>query len=67
MERKVPKLDNTLFIIRPRGKESTKVRITQSMGKLLPKIEEITIVKAYANTQKLNRNILMVIAVFRNH
>ena len=55
--------------IRPRGKEGTKVQITQNKGKErenLPKIEEITIGKAHANTQKLNRNILMVTAVFLN-
>ena len=35
-------------------------------GKLLPKIEEITVGKAHANTRKLNRNILTVTAVFLN-
>ena len=37
-------------IYRPRGKESTEVRITQNKGKT----EEITIEKAHANTRKLN-------------
>ena len=45
--------------IRPCGKESTEVRITQNKGKLLPKIEEITIGKAHANTRKLHWNILI--------
>ena len=35
------------------GKESTKVRITDKMGKLLPKNEEISGGKAHANTRKL--------------
>ena len=53
-------------IKRRRGKESTEVQITQNKGKLLPKIEKITVGKAHANTQKLNRNILTVTAVFLN-
>ena len=44
--------------MRPRGKESTKVRITQKnrkrKGKLLLKNEEISGGKAHTNTQKLN-------------
>ena len=36
------------------------------MGKLLPKIEEITGGKAHINTRKLNRNILMVTDIFLN-
>ena len=39
---------------------------TQNRGKILPKIEEIIIAKAHANTQKLNQNILMITAVFLN-
>ena len=51
------------------GKESTEVRITQNKGKErenLPKIEEITVGMSHANTQKLNRNISTVTAVFLN-
>ena len=35
-------------------------------GKLLPKIEEITVGKAHANKRKLHRNISTVTAVFLN-
>ena len=45
-------------LFRPRGKESTKVRITQNKGKemekLLPKIEEISNGKTHTNTRKIN-------------
>ena len=39
---------------------------TQNKGKLLPKIEEITLGQVHVNTQKLNLNNLMVTAVFLN-
>ena len=39
------------------------IYITQNKGKLLLKIEEITVGKALVNTQKLNQNISMVTAV----
>ena len=57
----------TNFSIRPCGKESTKVQITQNKGKErenLPKIEEITVGKAHATTRKLNQNILTITAVY---
>ena len=49
------KVNNHLY--RPRGKESTEVRITQNKGKeseLLPKIEEVTVGQTHENTRKLN-------------
>ena len=56
------------MICRPRGKESTKVRITQNKGKerekLIPKIEEISDGKTHTNTRKLIQNILMVTDAF---
>ena len=59
-----------MHINRPRGKESTKVQITQNKGKdrgkLLPKIEDITVGKAHTNTGELNQNILTVTAIFLN-
>ena len=52
--------------IRPHGKESTEVQITQNKGKesekeLLPKIKEITV-----DRHKQNRNISTDMAVFLN-
>jgi hypothetical protein len=41
-------------------------KIRKRKGKLLTKIEEITVGKAHANTQKLNQNILTVTAIFIN-
>ena len=38
----------------------------QNKGKLLLESKEITVAKAYPNTQKLNQNILTVTAVFLN-
>ena len=42
------------------------IKYGKGKGKLLPKIEEITVRKAHANTRKLNRNILMVTDIFLN-
>ena len=56
--------------MRPHGKESTDVRVTQKMGgkkgKTLNKNEEISGGKAHTNTQKLIQNILTVTDVFLN-
>ena len=54
----------------PRGKESAEVQITQNigkgMGKLLPKIEEVSRGKAHTNTRNLIRNISTITDVFLN-
>ena len=59
-----------IYIYKPRGKESTEVRLTQNKGKerekLLPKIEEISDGQAHTNTRKLYRDTSTGTAVFIN-
>ena len=58
-----------IYIHRPCGKESTKVRKSQNKGKEsenLPETEEITEGQAHENTWKLYRDISTGTAVFIN-